>query len=137
MTRSHAGFTLLEVVVASGLLVVLSLGTAQLFAIAIAQNVAARQQLVMGVLAAAKIDELSAAVASGPVEPTAPDALDRSTAGATDDVIEAGRRYVRRWRIAPVPGFDGEAWSIVVWVQPGAGAGGNLRLATIRLVGPA
>ena len=44
---SFAGFTLIEVTIATSLLVVIALGSAQLFVLAIRQTVAARQQLVL------------------------------------------------------------------------------------------
>jgi len=55
------GFTLLEVTIATSLLVVIALGSAQLFVLALRHNVSARQQLVMTLAAARKVDELSAA----------------------------------------------------------------------------
>ena len=67
MTRDISGFTLIEVIVAAGLLLAVSVGAAHLFGFTVAQNHVARQQLVMGLLAAAKLDELSAGIASGVV----------------------------------------------------------------------
>ena len=79
MTRS-GGFSLIEALVAAGLLATVALGVAQLFAIAVAHNDAARQQLIMDLAAAAKIDELSTLVAAGAAE-TPGDALERSVMG--------------------------------------------------------
>jgi type II secretory pathway pseudopilin PulG len=97
------GFTLIEVLIATGLLVVMVLGVAQLFALALQQNMLARQQLVMGVLAAQKVDDLTAASAAGPLQTSTPDALDRSAAGFADRVSQSGATYVRRWLVAVVP----------------------------------
>ena len=59
---------MIEALIAAGVLATVALGVAQLFAMAVAHNDAARQQLVMGLAAAAKIDELSTLVAAGPAE---------------------------------------------------------------------
>lgn len=134
MTRSEAGFTLIEAVVTAGLLVALSLGTARLLAIVVQQHAMARQQLVMGLLASAKIDELTAAIASGSAVETGGDTLDRTVDDASDAIVESGRRYVRRWRLAQVSGYGGDAWTIVVRVLPAVG-GGDVRVATVRMAG--
>ena len=98
------GFTLLEVAIATALLVVIALGTAQLFSIAIRQNRLARDQLTMGLLAAAKLDDLSIAAADPARRPLPGGALDRSVSGFSEIVANGGARYVRRWIVAPVPG---------------------------------
>src|SRR5436190_18013138 len=60
MPRSLSrGFTLVEVLVATALLVTIAAGTAQMFAIAIRHGVASRQQLAMSLAASRKIDELA------------------------------------------------------------------------------
>ncbi len=130
MTRS-AGFSLVEALVTAGLLATMALGVAQLFGMAVAHNDAARQQLVMGLAAAAKIDELSTLVAAA----TPADALERNVDGCVDNVVESGRRYVRRWRIAEVAGYGPSAYSFTVRVLPAAGTGGDVRLTTIRAGG--
>lgn len=130
--RRDAGFSLIEALIASGLVVAISLGIAQLFTYAIAQNLAARDQLLMGVAAAAKIDELSAAIVAGSAGVTPSDALDRPLAGCTDTIVESGRAYVRRWRIDEVPGYGGSAYAITLRVMPAAG-GTDLRLTTMRM----
>lgn len=56
--RSCAGFTLIEVVVALGLLVTVSIGVAQLFAMSIRAAAAAREQTSSTILAAAKLEQL-------------------------------------------------------------------------------
>jgi prepilin-type N-terminal cleavage/methylation domain-containing protein len=50
--RSARGFTLIEVTIAIGLLVVIAAGSAQMFAVAIRHNVLARQHRVMSLAAA-------------------------------------------------------------------------------------
>jgi Tfp pilus assembly protein PilV len=126
---SVQGFTLIEVTVATGLLMVIALGSAQMFALAIRHNVSARQQLVMTLAAARKIDELSAAAAAGPLPASPPDALERGADGFADVTTEAGVMCVRRWLVAPAAGYGGAAIAIVVRVS-GAG-GGSVQLVTI------
>ena len=126
-----SGFSLVEALIAVGLTTTIALGTAQLFSIAIAQNLAARDQTLMGLAAAAKIDDLAAAVASESIAVTPGDALERDADGCHDTIERSGRTYVRRWRVAPVPGFGPDAFAIAVRVAPIAG-GWELRLATVR-----
>lgn len=122
------GFTLLEVTIATSLLVVIALGSAQLFVLALHHTTAAKQQLVMALVAARKIDELSAAAAAGPLPASPPDALDRGAEGFADVIVEGGVVCVRRWQISPVPGY-GAAISIAVRVSV-AGAG-DVQMVTI------
>jgi hypothetical protein len=135
MQRNIAGYALIEAIVAAGLLVTVALGATQLFGVALAQSLSARQMLVMGLAAWAKVDELSTAIAAGAVAISPADALDRDVSGSVDTVVESGRAYRRRWRIAEVPGYGAEAYSISVRVLPAVGVGPELRLATIRAAG--
>src|SRR5688500_16344509 len=57
-TSSSAGFTLIEVVIAMGLLTVVSLGVAQLFAASTKANLAARSRTSTTALAEQKIEQL-------------------------------------------------------------------------------
>ena len=128
--RESSGFTLVETLIACGLVVAASLGTMQLFAYALAQNQVARDQLVMGVVAASRLDELAAAARAGTLAPTATDSLDRAVSGCNDAVTEGGRAYQRRWRVAAVPGYPSSVYAITVRVFPAAG-GTEVRLTTI------
>lgn len=124
MTRDSSGFTLIEVIVAAGLLVAVAVGVAHVFGFTIAQNYIARQQLVMGVLAAAKLDDLSAAIArSLPVSP------------AQETIVDSGRSYERRWEIAAVPGYGADAVVVSVVVVDPTRHAPDVRLTTIRAVG--
>ena len=118
MTRPSAGFTLIEAIVAVGLLVTAALGTAQLFALATTQNAFARQQLIMSGLASAKIDALASTVSA--------------SAEGTETIVESGRAYQCRWRAMEVPGYGAEALAITVAMSPVAGAGGEVRFTSIR-----
>ena len=132
MPRRYDGFTLIESIVAMGLVVAVALGSAQLFSIAIARNLHAREQLVMSLLAAAKVNDLAAAAADGTIALSPPDSLDRTIDGCADMPVDGGGRpFVRRWRISRVAGFADDAVAIVVRVMPEAGAG-EVRAATIR-----
>jgi prepilin-type N-terminal cleavage/methylation domain-containing protein len=131
MSRNDCGFTLLETLIATGLLVVIALGSAQLFTIAIARNLSAREQLAMSLLASTKVDDLAAAAAEGTIELSPSDSLDRVTAGWTDVSVHAGRTYVRRWRVSQVPGYADDLVALAVRVTPQAGTG-DVRMATIR-----
>ena len=127
---SRAGFSLLEVLIATSLLVVVALGSAQLFVLAIRHNAAARQQLLMTLAAARKIDELAAVAAAGPIAASPPDALERGADGFAEVAMESGLRCVRRWSIAPVPAYGGRLIAIVVRVTaPGAA---DVQIATVR-----
>jgi prepilin-type N-terminal cleavage/methylation domain-containing protein len=129
---SPRGFTLIEVVIATGIVVTIALGTAQLFAIAIQHNLQARRQLAMSLLAARKADDLAVAVAAG-AAPAAGGALDRSIGGFADAVVDSGAAYVRRWTVQPVGGRAG-LLAVVVRVTGAARAGpgpGSVQIATI------
>jgi type II secretory pathway pseudopilin PulG len=119
MMRVSPGFTLIEALVAAGLLVTAALGTAQLFALATAQNAFARQQLIMSGLVSAKIDALAGGLPGA--------------AEGTETIVESGRPYACRWRVVEVPGYGTEALAITVVVSPVAGAGGEVRFTSIRL----
>jgi type II secretory pathway pseudopilin PulG len=129
-TRSFdraAGFTLIEVLIAIGLFVTMAIGVAQLMAIAIETNRAAREQTSAVGLAASKMDQLvAAAVADG--SPSPPGTLARSVAPYVDYLDEAGRVvgagadppgdavFIRRWSIAPLPSDPDHAVALSVLV---------------------
>lgn len=131
MPRRHDGFTLIESLVAMGLVVTIALGSAQLFTLAIARNLAAREQLAMTLLASTTVNDLAAAAASGTIALSPSDSLERSAAGWSGTTLQAGRRYVTRWHVATVAAFDDDVVAIAVRVVPEAGRG-EVRLTTIR-----
>lgn len=130
MRRTQNGFTLIESLVAMGLLVVIALGSAQLFTMAIARNLSAREQLAMSLLASTKVDDLAALAAAGTIVLSPQDSLERSAGGWVDAPVDGGRVYVRRWRVSAVPGYDDDAVALAVSVTT-VGSGGVL-LVTIR-----
>jgi hypothetical protein len=122
-----------EVLVATGLLVTVAAGSAQLFAIAIRQGVASRQQLAMSIASSRKIDELAARVAQDAVPASAAGALDRAIEGYSDVTVEGGVSLQRRWLIAPLGVGSATTVVIVVRIVPSAvRAAPDLEVATIR-----
>src|SRR4051794_40545671 len=134
MPQSRSGgFTLVEGIVATGILVTVAAGTAQLFAIALRHDIAARQQLGMSLAASAKLDELSASVTVRPAPVASAGAVDRAAPGFVDTIVSAGASFQRRWMIAPLPVYSGTAVVIVVRVIPVAvNASPDVEIATIR-----
>jgi Tfp pilus assembly protein PilV len=133
---SNVGFTLIEVLIAFGLLVTVAAGTTQLFAVAIRHNVASRQQLAMSIAASRKIDEISALVARAPAAAAEGGALDRAVAGFSDVTLEADARIERRWIVARLVGYSATAVVIVVRALPvAARAAAPLEVTTIREAG--
>lgn len=136
MVRQSRGFSLIEVLVATGILVTVAAGTAQLFAIALRQEVASRQQLAMAASATAKVDELAVLVARAAMPAAAAGAIDRAVDGYSDVAIVDGAAFERRWLIAPLTDFSGSAVVIVLRVSARTGvAGGSFELATIADAG--
>ena len=132
-SRTHSGFSLVEVLVATAILVTIAAGSAQLFAIAIRHGVAARQQLAMSVAASRKIDELAESVARSGVPAAPTGALDRAVGGFSDVTIECGATLQRRWMIAPLTSYSATAVVIVIRILPvAAPAAPDLEVATIR-----
>lgn len=127
------GFSLVEVTIATSLLVVVALGSAQLFVLAIRHNVAARQQLVMALAAGRKADELCAAAAAGPVVLSPPDSLERGTEGFFDVSVEGGVSCARRWLVSTPAGYSAGALAIIVRVSV-TGAG-DFQIVTICQAG--
>jgi prepilin-type N-terminal cleavage/methylation domain-containing protein len=132
MLRSQKGFTLVEVLVATAIVVTIAAGTAQLFAIAIRDEVAARQQLAMSAAAGTKLDEIAASVASASPPGALMGALDRSVDGYADVVVAAGASFERRWVVAPLTGYAASAVAVVVRIVPvAARSAPDLEVSTI------
>lgn len=108
------GFTLIEVLIAIGLFVTMSVGVAQLMATAIETNRAAREHTSAVVLAASKMDQLMA-VPFGHLTPSAAGTLAASVPSHVEQLDDTGRVigsgadpprdavFIRRWAIAPLP----------------------------------
>lgn len=138
-----SGFSLVEVLVATGLLVTAIASLAQLFALAARANLDAGHMTWTTVLAAQKIEELRA-------EPFPERLVDRSVEylDSRGDRLDAplsagGRAYTRRWWIAPLSSAPDNTIAITVDVSryrlgddptpdSGGGRGGAARLVTLR-----
>lgn len=131
MPRRCDGFTLIESLVAMGLVVGIALGSAQLFTIAVARNLAAREQMAMSLLAATRVDDLAASAADGSIALSPADSLERSADGFAATAVDNGRSYILRWNVARMAGFGDDAVAIAVRVTPVDGPG-DVRIATIR-----
>jgi len=112
--RTASGFTLVEVSVATGVLVVTALGTAQLFGLALRQTIAARDRTLMTLVATRTLDQLAARSADGAIAAAAPDCLDRDCDGFADMAGEGGVVYARRWVVAFPPEHSGATAAFVV-----------------------
>jgi type II secretory pathway pseudopilin PulG len=141
---SHRGFTLLETVVATGVLVTALAGIAQLFALSVrSTRDAGRQAVALGV-AQDKLERLrSLPYGFGPLgEPitdpglahTAAETLEQDTTGAVDFVDDQGAAvdvnatthgaaFTRRWRVTPIDNFVPEAIAVEVCVFQWPAAG--------------
>lgn len=104
--------------VATAIVVTIAAGTAQLFAIAIRDEVAARQQLAMSAAAETKLDEIAASVASASPPGALMGALDRAVAGYSDIVVAAGASFERRWLVAPLAAYGASAVAVVLRIVP-------------------
>jgi type II secretory pathway pseudopilin PulG len=153
------GFSLVEVLVATGLVVVAVAALAQLFAIAIHANARARSTTSAVLLAQQKMEELVAAfsqqdVSGASLGMSPVGALGRNTAGYCDYVDESGRSlgggiepppgtaYLRRWSIDPLPAFPDSTRILQVLATRSRGMAdvesdvasqpGTMRLITVR-----
>jgi prepilin-type N-terminal cleavage/methylation domain-containing protein len=107
------GFTLLEVIVALGIVVVIVTALAQLVAMSVRANVLARTTTTATILAQQKMEELLSEAAAD-LEPSPAGALTQNIDGSFDFLARDGRMvgngavpppgsdYVRRWSIEPL-----------------------------------
>ena len=103
------GFSLVEVMIATGLLATAVASLAHMFAVATQANLEARRATYATILAAQKLEELLATAA---------------LAGDGKDQVGV---YASRWSIEPLPADPDHSAVIQVLVTPGAG-----RLVTIQ-----
>jgi prepilin-type N-terminal cleavage/methylation domain-containing protein len=155
-----AGFTLIEVMVATAILLVALVSLAPLFVTAVRDNLTARTATDTVVLAAQKLEELRGltwgfdaqglAVSDPALNASPSDSLESNSAGFVDYVDRFGRRleggaaapadalYVRRWAITPMPQDPSNTIVIqvlVTWVGRGNGArraADRARITTVR-----
>src|SRR5262245_50538567 len=129
-----AGFTLVEVLVASLLLTIALLTAIRPFVSSTAANTGARTVTTATVLAVEKMEQLRAL-------PIDDDAFAASPPGALDIDVDGyfdrpDPRFVRRWSIEPLPAYPDDAVAVqVVVMRPGAP--GRVFLETIKVRKPA
>jgi prepilin-type N-terminal cleavage/methylation domain-containing protein len=116
------GFTLIEVLIATAILVTIAAGAAQLFAVASRQDLTARQQLALLSSASAKLDEIAGTVADAARPASIAGALDRTITGYTDTIVWNGAAVERRWIVAPLSAYSATAVVIVVRALPSGSA---------------
>jgi type II secretory pathway pseudopilin PulG len=137
-STGERGFSLVEVLVATGMLVTVLVGVARLVSMAARANLAARHATVSSIVASAKLEELrSAPWAELGVTP--PGTLDGNQTGYYELLDATGRAlpgafpesqavYVRRWAVARLPSAPSDALVISVlgapWT-PGLGVAGR------------
>jgi prepilin-type N-terminal cleavage/methylation domain-containing protein len=127
--RDSHGFTLVEVLVASALLLAALLTAARLFASAIASNAASAALSRATLLAGDKLEQLRAVGVDDPLlAASPPGTLDASVPPFFDAPADG---FVRRWAIEPVANPPGRSLALAVQVThtslPGA-----VRLLTVR-----
>lgn len=124
----EGGFSLIEVVIATGVLVTGVAAVLQLFIVATRATVDARDATYATVLALQKIEELRAAPFPEPGGAT-----EHLSARGTLIVEGAGGAlYDRRWTVAPLPAQPADTVVITVRVSRRGLAGRAVRLMTIR-----
>jgi hypothetical protein len=140
------GTSLIEAVIAIGLLTGAVLALASLASLSIRADARARERTLAALLAAQKLESLAVAPQSLPLSPS--DSLLTDAPGFVDLLDAAGRKpdeaagvvFVRRWSVTP---FDGDAGLLVLSVdvapcrrrvsQPGCGdPEARVRLTTVR-----
>jgi type II secretory pathway pseudopilin PulG len=117
------GFSLLETLIATGIVAAVALSVGQLFALTAETNRRAAAQTTMTLFAMQKLEELrtiDTTVAGGP------EYLD--AAGAV--VVQTDAVYIREWSMAPVA-TDSERL-FLIQVQVGSVRLGSARIAAVR-----
>ena len=122
-----SGFSLLEVLVAVGMLAAAVVAVAHLFVLSARVNLGARRLSDASMLAAGKLEELRA---EGELGPSPPAALEENTAGYVDYVDALGNTldggslppgaavYTRRWSVEPLPENPADTLVLQVLVTP-------------------
>jgi Tfp pilus assembly protein PilV len=148
------GFSLLELLVATTLLLAAVAALAGLAVSTVRMNADARAMTDATVLADEKVQELEALPwGDASLAPSPPGSLVATTAGYADYVDALGRElgsgptapagavYVRRWSIAPVPDASGNALALEVAVTRQTSGGGGpqrdqIHIAAVRVRPP-
>lgn len=145
--RADRGCSLLEVLVATSVVVVSVAALAQLSGAAIHTNARARSTTFAVLIAEEKMEALVATFAAqdaigAPLAASPAGALDRDTPGYCDYVVQNGATYLRRWSIEVLPAFPDGARVLQVVATLSRGADANVdvtrrpeaaRLITVRM----
>lgn len=140
---SERGFSLIEAVVAAGMVAGALAALAQVLALSIGNNVSARSGSAAMVLAGQKMEELRAMRWDEAGAGASPgDTLSGNVAGYVDyvdqsghvlgggDTAPAGTVYIRRWSVVPLPASPGALLLQVRVTKPGRDDAA--RLVTVR-----
>ena len=126
--RSERGFSLVEVLIASTILIVALLSLAQLLSLATAANAAARRATFSTVLAAEKLEELHT-LSWESLRRQAGESIDYLDRSGRPVESAAAATYRRRWLIDPLPEDPNN--SLVIQVIVG-GRREEARIAGVR-----
>lgn len=130
MRNVTRGFSLIEVLIATTIVVVALAGLAQVFVIATAANNGSRARTVATILAQEKLEELLAS--------------DGDVGGGTDFIDARGQRlgdgaspprgttYVRHWSVEPVAQSPQGSAMLQVWVALSTSGGEAARLVGVK-----
>ena len=113
---ADSGFSLVEVLIAAGLLATVIASLPHLFVVAARANADAGDTTWATVLAAQKLEELRAEIFSGPFADQSVDYLD-SAGKSLEDPGSTQRVYTRRWWIEPLPSAPDSTIVITVAVS--------------------
>lgn len=132
--RTDQGFTLVEVVVASALLLVVLLASARVFAAAGSANAGARAATHATALAVEKMEQLRQVAIDDPALALSPSG---TLAASVDGFSDAPTpQFVRRWAVEPLPSYPDGGIVVHVLVLSRSGAG-RAYVSTIRARKPA
>jgi type II secretory pathway pseudopilin PulG len=122
------GYSLLEVLFATSIVIVGVASLAHLTMVGVYANLHARQTTIAAILAQQKIEALVAAAAAAALIASPPGTLAGTTPGYSDVVDAAGRvlsggpappagsAYLRRWSIDPLPDSPRHVWILQILV---------------------
>jgi prepilin-type N-terminal cleavage/methylation domain-containing protein len=113
--QSARGFTLIEVIVALGIVLSIATASAQLVSLTVRANAVAQTLTAAVILAQQKIEELLPEAGLS-LNPSPPEALAEDRAGCFDVVNWRGRVLRRRWSIEPLAGAAGGTLAVQVLV---------------------
>jgi prepilin-type N-terminal cleavage/methylation domain-containing protein len=113
--HSARGFTLIEVIVALGVVLALASASAQLVSMTVRANAVAQTLTAAVILAQQKMEELLSEAGLG-LNPSPAGALAQDRAGCFDVVNWRGHTLRRRWSIEPLAGGAGGTLTLQVLV---------------------